>query len=194
VPVTRIADPGVASGVYVLNADMDYTIGSNISKTINLEIGMFVGGSGEFYLSLQESQASAISLSVANIGVNPATSVVVSIPEQQNFTVTGPSSSFIGNLNPGDFTLASFSVVPKGSQGMLKVDISYTDTNGRRQTAEKEITITSQEVSGQAATTSSGTARSGSGLTLIAIGVVGIIVVILVFRYRKWIGRAAGRK
>jgi hypothetical protein len=47
-------------------------------------------------------------LAIANIGANLASSVIVRIPEQKNFQVTGATATIIGNLDAGDYTLATF--------------------------------------------------------------------------------------
>ncbi|MFH0949100.1 MAG: COG1361 S-layer family protein [Candidatus Aenigmatarchaeota archaeon] len=176
IPFTLVADPSATSGAYTLNTNMSYTIGGNISKSLNINVGMFIGGSADFDVSVQDSQTGTVSLSIANVGSNPTTSVSVKIPEQENFIVSGASSSFLGNLNPGDFTLASFQITARsmnttfgsgqmprntnfsggqymprnttlgGNQNMLKIEIYYTDTNSNRQIIKKEIPMSSQSM------------------------------------------------
>jgi hypothetical protein len=63
-----------------------------------------------FDVVVQDSTAGTTTLAIANIGANTGYSVIVRIPEQQNFGVTGTSASVIGNLNAGDYTLVSFQV------------------------------------------------------------------------------------
>jgi hypothetical protein len=196
--VTLAADSNAVSGAYVMAANITYTVGSNISKSMDVDIGMFIGGAGDFDIGVQESQSlGSISLSVANIGVNPASSVLVRIPEQDNFTVTGPSTSFIGNLNPGDFTLASFLLSYKGEQEapqLLDVEISYTDTNGIRQTVNKEVYVSQEDLGTRQSSQPGSSGQSGSGLGLIITGFVGIVLVVLLFRYRKSIGKIFSRE
>jgi len=47
---------------------------------------------------------------VANTGNNPAYSVTVRIPEQEQFTTQGSASSIVGNLDEGDYTIVSFQI------------------------------------------------------------------------------------
>ncbi|MBI4173194.1 MAG: hypothetical protein HY519_00570 [Candidatus Aenigmarchaeota archaeon] len=202
IPFTLVADPGVSSGAYTLSTDISYVIGYNTTKSLNVNVGMFVGGAGDFEVGLQDAQAGSVSLSIANVGSNPATSVTVRIPDQDDFAVTGSSSSFIGNLNPGDFTLASFQLASRlrnnqtqGGRPLLKVEIIYTDTSGSRQTVEKQVDIRSLPAAtnqnGQGAQDFQGQGRngqfqrSGSGYNLVAIGVVGIVLIAVLFRYRS---------
>jgi hypothetical protein len=215
IPFTIVANPGTTSGAYTLNANMTYIIGANITKSINVNVGIFVGGDSNFDVSVQDSQSGSISLSIANVGSNPATSVSVSIPNQPSFTISGASSSFLGNLNPGDFTLATFSGSQasrnftgagggggQGGQGRglfnqtssgLNVDITYTDTNGNRQTVTKQVPLRAAS----ATTTTRGSTqlqRPDSGMNLIILGIAGIVIVILVIKYHRKIRGLIKRK
>jgi len=64
----------------------------------------------DFDVVVQDSTAGTTTLAIANIGANTGYSVIVRIPEQQNFRTTGTSASVIGNLNAGDYTLVSFQI------------------------------------------------------------------------------------
>jgi hypothetical protein len=137
-------------------------------------------------------------LAIANTGANTASSVIVSIPEQQNFRVAGASSTIIGNLNAGDYTLATFQITPmvdvsgrnatigRATGSDLAVDVSYTDTLGIRRTVELEVPFVfsgSGNVTGTFVRTT-GASGSNSGLLYIAIGVIGIVVVVLFIKFR----------
>jgi hypothetical protein len=64
----------------------------------------------DFDVVVQDSTAGTTTLAIANIGANTGYSLIVRIPEQQNFGVTGTSANIIGNLNAGDYTLVSFQI------------------------------------------------------------------------------------
>jgi hypothetical protein len=133
VPVQVVA--GFEYGVYTLSLEISYydELGEIHENSINM--GAVIGGGTDFQVSLQQSSETAISFSIGNIGVNPATSVVAIIPPQEGFTVAGASESFLGNLEPGDFSVASFEMVPRGpSPAGLQMEVSYTGTDGARQT------------------------------------------------------------
>lgn len=212
IPFTLVADPSATPGVYTINANISYIIGSNITKSMSTNIGMFIGGDGDFDVSLQDSQSGSVSISIANIGANPATSVAVKIPEQENFVVSGATSSFIGNLNPGDFTLATFQITSRGMQNMtgpdgqppqnrqfnatgkqlnmtasnmLKVEISYTNTNGVRQTVIKQISFQSQGTITTATRNFSQSQKEATGFNFIIFGITGIVIIIVLFKFRK---------
>lgn len=212
-PFTLVADPGASSGVYTLNANLSYTIGVNTTKTQRINIGMFIGGKGEFDVSTQESVSGSVTLSIANIGETTANSVSVSIPEQDNFVVTGTSSSFIGNMNPGDFLTATFQISSRNagfgnrtarpmnaSSDTLKVDVAYTDTNGNRETIRKEVRFSSAGTTFSSSTGSNvstnfggrnngfglfGSTGNSSGSMTIVIIVAAIFLVIILFIFRK---------
>lgn len=207
---TLVADPGATIGAYTLNANISYVIGAGINKTQSVRIGVFIGGKGKFDVSMLDSSSGSVSLSIANIGETTTSSVSVSIPEQESYSVSVPTSSFIGNMDPGDFITATFEISQRGfgnrsmPSNPLKVDITYTDTNGNRETIRKEVTISTQTTmeSAIAAVSESsgipgnfqrrnngllgipGTGQS-SGSMLIVIGVGVIFLAIILFILRK---------
>jgi len=104
-----IADTSATAGLYPLNLYLSYTDpATNNVTTVNTIAGVYVGGSTDFDVAYSDSSTGTTSFTVANIGSNPATSVSVSIPEQRSWRVTGSNSVIIGNLNKGDYTVASF--------------------------------------------------------------------------------------
>ncbi|MCX6820445.1 MAG: hypothetical protein NT016_00620 [Candidatus Aenigmarchaeota archaeon] len=149
------------------------------------------------------SAASATALSstnlvIANIGANTAYSTIVSVPDQSGFRVSGDYASIVGNLNAGDYTLVSFTVVPMNATAApaqngrrdLIVEVSYTDGLGIRRTVDKNVPI---DVSGSSSvlierarttSTSNGTFQlfGSTGMTYITIGVVGIVAIVLLFK------------
>ncbi len=127
-------DSQAETGVY----NIPLTI-SGMNYSTNDYIGIGVAGITDFELSYQESGGSFL-LSVANIGVNPARAVSVTIPAQSNFNVVGSNTQVIGNLNAGDYTSATFQVARNRGQDM-KLMIQYTDAAGVRRSIEKNIPV-----------------------------------------------------
>ena len=102
----------------------------------------------DFDLIIQDSTTSEISLAIANIGKNTANSMIVRIPEQDNYKITGTNGQMVGNLESGDYTIASFSLVSVGrTAGNLIVQIDYTDSIGERRSVLKEVEFNSQSSS-----------------------------------------------
>ncbi len=100
-----------------------------------------------FDLVVQDSTTSDVSLAIANIGKNTANSMIVRIPQQDSFRVTGTNGQMVGNLDAGDYSLVSFSLVQVGrSTAPLIVQIDYTDSIGERRSVLKEISFNSQSL------------------------------------------------
>ena len=195
--------PDATPGIYPLTTVLQYTDKSGTSQTINLTAGIEIGGETDFDVSLQEATAGTVTLSVANIGVNPVTSVAISIPQQDMFSVTGASSVFLGDLNPGEYTIASFTLTSRNvTQGipartnasqprnmtegnLLKVEISYTDTTGSRQKVQKEVSVTGL------LSTSSGqrTTQRSNGLGIWLYVIIGAVAIIAIVVYLKFFRR-----
>ena len=213
IPMNVSVSSSVTPGVYPLTVNMQYFDKSGARQNVTTTIGMKIGGTTDFDVVVQDSSSGTTSLSIANIGVNPATSVAVSIPEQQNFAVSGASSVFLGTLNSGDFGVASFqissrfananrsaTVSPNGGSATvspsqiptarnLNVEISYSDTSGARQVAKKVVSL-NPSVSAISGTSATSTRSRGllSGTVLYAvIALIAVIVVFLVwfFKLRK---------
>ncbi|MGV8087308.1 MAG: COG1361 S-layer family protein [Candidatus Woesearchaeota archaeon] len=163
-----MADSNSDSGLYLLDLNLLYYNSlSGVEEEINTIAGIYVGGTTDFDIAFSESTSSQTSFTIANIGSNPAFSVSVIIPSQNGWSTTGANSMIIGNLNTGDYTVASFSLSSKpvvsdinenpknninktaslNTANPLKVQIAYTDTMGSREFIEKEVMINQQAAS-----------------------------------------------
>lgn len=133
IAVDIAARPGVYNLPVRITGQNNYTSDNNV--------GLVVAGTTDFEISYQESLGS-FSLNVANVGISPASAVAVTLPRQKNFSSTGSSSSVLGNLNPGDYTSATFQIAKiSGAGNGLEVDIQYTDTSGQRHTITKYLPV-----------------------------------------------------
>jgi hypothetical protein len=108
---------------------------------------------------IQESSSSEVSIAIANIGKYTANSVVVRIPEQDSFIVTGTDGQMVGNIDSGDYTIVGFTISQKMSSfggynttrgsvsqnnntsNKLKFDIYYTDNLGERRIVNMELPL-----------------------------------------------------
>jgi hypothetical protein len=164
-----VADVNAVQGLYQLDLSLKYETESGVDEELNTQAGIFVGGETDFDVTFSESSEGVTSLSVANVGNNPAYSVTVRIPEQDNYRVSGSTSTIVGNLDKGDYTIVSFQIsqaempgsfsefnfsqmtpeqrtalrdsAAQRRDGSLEVLIEYTDTTGIRHTVEKEVPI-----------------------------------------------------
>ncbi|MBN2142028.1 COG1361 S-layer family protein [Candidatus Woesearchaeota archaeon] len=160
-----IADSSVTAGLYPLDLHLSYEDALNrTTKTISTVAGIYVGGGTDFDITFSESSSGQTSFTIANIGSNPASSVSVIVPQQSGWSVSGANSMIIGNLNTGDYTVASFNLQSSlmmgtmrdrnatrqdglqspQSQNSLKVQIAYTDTMGNREIVEKDVLMAQQ--------------------------------------------------
>ena len=130
-------DIAARPGVY--NIPVKIT-GQNNYSTDNI-IGLVVAGMTDFDISYVETLGS-FSLNVANVGISPASAVAVNLPRQKNFSITGSTTSVLGNLNPGDYTSAIFQITKtQGGGNNLELEIQYTDTSGQRHTISKSLPV-----------------------------------------------------
>ncbi len=152
--------------------------------------------STDFDVIAQDISESSTTLAVVNIGANTGYSVIMRIPEQENFRVTGASANVMGNIDAGDYTLAIFQITPTSNEKNLVVEISYTDGLGIRRTIEKEVSLGGVETMVTSETGQTGTriqsnqigqrqTSGGSGLMYIGIGIVGIIAIVAFLKLRK---------
>ncbi len=167
------ADPNL----YKLDLSLKYDDPIADEETeINTKAGVYVGGATDFDAAFSGSSNNEYSFAISNIGSVSASSVTVKIPDQQGWRISGSNSVIIGNLNEGDYTIASFTL-QKSGQGMntantnqrptksssdqltempsrivedshIKLEIVYTDSRGNRNTIEKEVNIDSSNIVG----------------------------------------------
>jgi len=207
-----MADVNADPGLYTLDVNLSFEDYESNEKSIQTTAGVFVGGETDFDVSFSESDAGEISLSVANVGNNIAYSVKVSVPDQDGYRVSGSSSTIVGNLEKGDYTIASFDVASTqvaggaeegtGAPGTarasaegenvtsasvdsnpLKVQIEYTDAKGERITVDKDVEL--EMTAGNM--TAQGTGRPGSSSSLSSYLPYIVLIVLAggAFVYRK---------
>ena len=168
---SAIADPNL----YKLDLTLTYDDPITGEETeINTKAGVYVGGATDFDAAFSGSSSGEYSFAISNIGSVSASSVTVKVPDQQGWRASGSNSVIIGNLNEGDYTIASFTL-QKSANSMgtrnadqktstdtaqqrtvedspIKLEIIYTDSRGNRNTIEKEVLIDSSSVMGSMST------------------------------------------
>lgn len=204
IPADVVVSPSITPNLYSLTIKMEYYDQTGVKQNTTSTAGILIGGVSDFDVSVQDSTATSTTLAIANVGANTAYSVIVSIPQQENFRVTGTSANVMGNLDAGDYTLASFQItataatrtsnISAGSEKNLVVKISYTDTLGVRRTVQKEVSlgIAGTIEGGIAARSTQGNqlqVPGGNGLLYIGIGIVGIVGIVMFLKIRKRIKR-----
>ncbi len=183
-----IADTNADAGLYKLNLYLTYIDNINgTTKQLSTIAGIYVGGGTDFDIALSENTNGETSFNVANIGSNPAYAVLVIIPEQRSWSVSGSNSIMIGNLNSGDYTVASFKLQsPFNSSEIVRMQIAYTDTMGERKIIEKEVKPGLQNMTATDGEISERTIQSQQGSASYSY-IIGIAVLFLAFvMYRKY--------
>lgn len=99
-----------------------------------------------FDVVLQELSEDGVYLAIANIGKNAANAVTVRIPEQDDFKTGTISSSIVGNLESGDYTIVSFTITSK-SNNMRTGQIPSEKTKQIDETVNTNLTDNSPESS-----------------------------------------------
>ena len=209
-----MADINADPGLYTLDLNLTYEDYDSNEKAIKTTAGLFVGGETDFDVAFSESNAGEISLSVANIGNNIAYSVKVSIPKQEGYSTTGSSSTIVGNLEKGDYTITSFNVLsthaagtnsedssstgkataaPSGNESAgsgtspaMKVQIEYTDAKGERITVQKDVPVQMTSSTGVTGTSRAGKTNTSTGTSSYLIYLLIVVVAGAgVFLYRR---------
>jgi hypothetical protein len=160
-------------GVY----NLPITITSTNNYSSQNFAGLVVAGTTDFEMSYQETLGS-FSINVANVGVNPASAVTVSLPNQRNITAVGSSSAVLGSLNPGDYTSAIFQITKNpGAGNLINVVIQYTDTSGIRHSIEKNLVVQLSSTGTQSGT--------GRGNTLYTTWLLVLVVILLIAYWQR---------
>jgi preprotein translocase subunit SecG len=125
-----------------------------VEKTYPISI---IDSQTNFDIVVQDATTSQVSFGVVNTGKNIANSLIVKIPQQTGFRVTGSSEQIVGNLDAGDYTIVSFGIGASrgnrtsnsdGSNQPLKIQIDYTDEIGKRRSVTKDIQFNQAAFSG----------------------------------------------
>ncbi len=135
----KVAD-NAPEGQSILNLQMTTNNNSVLNSQYQIPIEIAKTRT-DFSLITQQSSSQGTSFAIANTGENPASAVIVSIPDQEGVRISGPKSSIIGNLNTGDFTSVTFQILPQNGVKTIKMDVAYTDTANVRTVEEENVSI-----------------------------------------------------
>jgi len=135
---------------------------------------------------IQEISGSEISIAIANVGEYTANSVVVRVPEQEDFKATGTDGQMVGNLDSGDYSIVSFDISSEKTQteGTLEIEIYYTDNIGERRIIINDFSINSNDISTKEEI-EEGKRERGLSSSLIFWVIIVIIGIILIAKRKK---------
>ncbi len=137
----------------------------------------------DFDVAIQDYsyKTNSLSLAISNIGDEDANSVTVILPEQSNIAILGSDKNILGGIEANDYTIASFKITPN-QDGPLIVKILYTDSIGIRREVEKAVVF---KASSYIQKTNNNGTPNYTTLIYIAIGIVGIVIIFILFRILK---------
>lgn len=151
------ADPNIITGIYPITAITTMNDNNGVTSQEST-LGLIVGGNTDFEISVDTSD-SLLSINIANIGTNDAESVIIKISGQG--IILENNTEIIGNLERGDYTIASFETTSLNSKE-VKIEIHYTDTTGERQSITKTISLGGDSEKGLTKTLPDGTTVNSS--------------------------------
>ena len=192
-------DPDAVQGNNYLDLAYSSNGGNNIAivQQFNIEVAE---AQTSFDLVVQDSTSTATSIGIANTGENTANSLIVRIPDQPGFRTIGTNGQIVGNLASGDYTIATFDLVPTSrSNNSLEVELDYTDAIGVRRSVIENVSSNSiiptnltftGGVTGTYGNFSSSSRQKSSIFTnswfwIIISAIIVIVVIVILSRFRK---------
>ena len=95
----------------------------------------------ETYVKDYDYATKELELEVLNIGDSDIKALTVEIPKQGNIDVKGSNRVVVGDLDSNEFTSADFEATP--SDGILRINLIYTDAINVRREVTKDIVFDS---------------------------------------------------
>lgn len=202
-----VTNANVKPGLYKLDMTLVYddieelqkitesgTLKSEKRKEVKSKAGIYIGGETDFQTTFSQRKPNGdFSFSLSNIGNSKADSVTLTLLPNENITLTGTSSTVLGNLEKGDYSVAEVSFVPKDeSQDLnLAFEITYTSSMGQRESQINKVTIPKQSLSSIISLPGdiSNNKSKFSISPIIFVGLGVIVVGFLIFRRKKKKGR-----
>ncbi len=179
------------AGINYLNLTLSYKDSNDNLFTDEESIGYIVGGETSFDLFISSvspkivtnDTETTVSINVANTGLLNAESVRVELLEGEGYDRNTVTSKFLGKLDAGDYTTASFNIIPtKRGEIRINMILRYTDSTGanREIPAEATMYLSLQGPSNQITSTSGGSVFQYTGI----IVVIGICVFITYYFFK----------
>ena len=166
--------------------EIHYTDGNGVRRELvrNIEIGTFPVDPVQ--VTVQTATLSDTTFAVSNTGSEQISSVTTQI--QGDINISGSKTQVLGNLNSGDYTLATFDLT-SAETDTLDVRISYTDSSGIRRTDTQQIQLPDPSTGDSGSTGSMDEESGNSSMTYILIGLGGLLLVVIYAVYRRRKGK-----
>ena len=167
--------------------EIHYTDGNGVRRELvrNIEIGTIPVNPVQ--VTVQSANPSETTFAVSNTGGKQISSVITQL-QDENVDVLGSSTQVLGNLNSGDYTLATFDL-ESSEISRVDMEVSYTDSSGIRRNSVESITLPDSTSEGTTSTVSGDEEGGNSSMTYILIGVGGLLLVGVYALYRRRKGK-----
>jgi hypothetical protein len=166
--------------------EIHYTDGNGVRRELvrNIEIGTLPVNPVE--VTVQTAGSSETTFAVVNTGSKQISSVITHIQDDVN--VSGSRTQVLGNLDSGDYTLATFDFT--GAEiSETEIKVSYTDSSGIRRSSAQSVKIPDPSDSEAVSPASSNDENGNSSMTYIIIGAGGLLIVLVYAVYRRRKGK-----
>jgi hypothetical protein len=167
--------------------EIHYTDGNGVRRELvrNIEIGTIPVNPVQ--VTVQSATPSETTFAVSNTGGEQISSVITQL-QDENVNVSGSRTQVLGNLNSGDYTLATFDL-ESSEISTVDMEVSYTDSSGIRRNSVESITLPDSTSGGTTSTVSSDEEDGNSSMTYILIGLGGLVLVGIYALYRRRKGK-----
>tara|TARA_Y100000310_G_scaffold291887_1_gene320170 strand:+ start:140 stop:1000 length:861 start_codon:yes stop_codon:yes gene_type:complete len=171
-------DSSAAPGLYQLEITMKYTANGTL-VTQEASVGIKIGGDTDFEVLLSDVDLGKVSLSILNVGRNPAESVTIELPKQEGYEPIGSAAMALDKIASDDYVVVPFSIKVKDATKDLKIKITYTDTDGVRKTISESIELEKYQLD----TITGANLPEESSNTMRWVGILAVAVLIVFGRY-----------
>jgi len=146
--------PSTSVGAHTIEIKVNYTTYDNQEYSSSFDASFIAKGDDGFAVFLQEvnpktllpNELGEISVGVANTGTSKVESVKIKFLPSQDYLLNNVVESYVGNLDVGDYTTASFQIIPLTNGTIpLSFEISYTNALNKARVINKTLTITIAE-------------------------------------------------
>ena len=167
--------------------EIHYTDGNGVRRELvrNIDIGTIPVNPVQ--VTVQSANPSETTFAVSNTGGEQISSVITQL-QDENVNVSGSRTQVLGNLNSGDYTLATFDL-ESSEISRVDMEVNYTDSSGLRRNSVESITLPDSTSGGTTSTVSSDEEGGNSSMTYILIGLGGLVLVGVYALYRRRKGK-----
>jgi len=166
--------------------EIHYTDGNGVRRELVRDIEINTIPVKPVQVTVQRAGSQETSFAIVNTGENQLSSVIADLNTSKT-NVSGTTTDVLGNLNAGDYTLATFDI-PSSQASEIGMQVSYTDNSGVRRTSRQNVDLPDNPDGTTQSVQSTDEGENGnSPTTYILVGLAGpgLLAAYLVFRRLK---------